>query len=115
MSEQVAPLSQRPAWKALTAHAEAMRSQQLRELFKSDPERGTRFTAEACGLFLDYSKNRITDETLKLLIELAKQSGLRAHAEAMFTGQKINTTEDRVHVGHHVLAVRFDALALRGA
>jgi len=95
MSEQVAPLSQRPAWKALTAHAEAMRSQQLRELFKSDPERGTRFTAEACGLFLDYSKNRITDETLKLLIELAKQSGLRAHAEAMFTGQKINTTEDR--------------------
>jgi glucose-6-phosphate isomerase len=91
----IAPLTDRPAWKSLAAHAATMKSTTLRELFVGDPERGTRFTAEAEGLFLDFSKNRITDETLKLLIELAKQSGLRAHCEAMFTGQKINTTEDR--------------------
>jgi glucose-6-phosphate isomerase len=95
MSETIAPLAQRPAWKALTNHAATAKDLTLRELFAADPARGTRFTASACGLFLDYSKNRITDETLKLLIELAKQSGLREHAEAMFTGQKINTTEDR--------------------
>jgi glucose-6-phosphate isomerase len=91
----IAPLTDRPAWKSLAAHAGTMKSTTLRELFASDPDRGTRFTAEAEGLFLDFSKNRITDETLKLLIELAKQSGLRAHCEGMFTGQKINTTEDR--------------------
>jgi glucose-6-phosphate isomerase len=90
-----APLSERPAWKALGGHAETMKDVQLRQLFKDDAGRATRFTAEAAGLFLDYSKNRITDETVKLLVELAKQSGLRAHTEAMFTGQKINTTEGR--------------------
>jgi glucose-6-phosphate isomerase len=95
MTDRIAPLTSRPAWKALQQHAETIRPQHLRDLFKSDPARGTRFTAEACGLFLDYSKNRITDETLKLLIQLAKESGLRAHCEAMFTGQKINTTEGR--------------------
>ncbi len=89
------PLNQRPAWKALAAHAEAIKDLQLRQLFHDDPERATRFTAEAAGVFLDYSKNRITDETLKLLLELAAQSGLKQHTEAMFTGQKINTTEDR--------------------
>ena len=89
------PLSQRPAWKALAAHAQAIKDLQLRQLFHDDSERATRFTAEAAGLFLDYSKNRITDETLKLLLELAVQSGLKQHTEAMFTGQKINTTEDR--------------------
>jgi glucose-6-phosphate isomerase len=95
MSDQVLPLAQRPAWKALTAHAATAKALTLRDLFATDPARGTRYTAEACGLFLDYSKNRITDETLKLLIQLAEESGLREHAEAMFTGQKINTTEDR--------------------
>jgi glucose-6-phosphate isomerase len=95
MSNTVATLSQRPAWKALQAHAAAAKSLKLRDLFHDDPARGTRFTAEAEGLFLDYSKNRITDETLALLIQLAKESGLREHAEAMFTGKKINTTEDR--------------------
>ena len=95
MSESILPLAERPAWKALQQHAEQLRPQKLRDLFSADPGRGTRFNAEACGLFLDYSKNRITDETLKLLIELAKQSGLRQHCEAMFTGQKINTTENR--------------------
>jgi glucose-6-phosphate isomerase len=91
----VAPLAQRPAWKALADHSAALKPVQLRALFHDDPSRGTRFNAEACGLFLDYSKNRITDETLQLLIELANQSGLRQHCEAMFTGQKINTTENR--------------------
>jgi len=95
MTDRIVPLTSRPAWIALKQHAETLRPQQLRDLFKSDPARGTRFTAQACGLFLDYSKNRITDETLKLLIQLAKESGLRQHCEAMFTGQKINTTEDR--------------------
>jgi glucose-6-phosphate isomerase len=95
MSTQVAPLAQRPAWKSLGEHAEAIKPRHLRQLFADDPTRGTRFTAEACGIFLDYSKNRITDETLKLLLELAEQSGLAEHREAMFTGQKINTTEDR--------------------
>jgi glucose-6-phosphate isomerase len=91
----VLPLDQRPAWKALAQHAETLRPQHLRDLFAADPARGTRFTAEAAGLFLDYSKNRITAETLTLLTELAAQSGLKQHTEAMFTGKKINTTEDR--------------------
>jgi glucose-6-phosphate isomerase len=92
---EVAPLASRPAWSALAAHAEAIKPQHLRDLFAADPTRGTRLTASACGLFLDYSKNRITDETLTLLLQLAEQSGLAQHREAMFTGQKINTTEDR--------------------
>jgi glucose-6-phosphate isomerase len=95
MSQPIAPLPDRPAWKALAAHAAKVSSLHLRELFAADPGRGTRFTAEAVGLFLDYSKNRITDETLALLLQLAEQSGLKQHTEAMFTGQKINTTEDR--------------------
>jgi glucose-6-phosphate isomerase len=95
MPDTVPPLAQRPAWIALAQHAAALEPTQLRQLFAADPARGTRFNAEACGLFLDYSKNRITDETLKLLLELAEQSGLAQHREAMFTGQKINTTEDR--------------------
>jgi glucose-6-phosphate isomerase len=95
MPDTVAPLAQRPAWIALAQHAAAIGPTQLRQLFAADPARGTRFNAEACGLFLDYSKNRITDETLKLLLELAEQSGLAQHREAMFTGEKINTTENR--------------------
>ena len=89
------PLNQRPAWKALQTHSEAMKGRHLRELFAADPGRGRRFTAEANGIFLDYSKNRLTDETLKLLIALAEESGLRAKIEAMFRGDKINITEDR--------------------
>jgi glucose-6-phosphate isomerase len=115
MSEQIAALTSRPAWKGLQSHAEGMRTQQLREMFKSDPERGTRFTAEACGLFLDYSKNRVTDETLKLLVELAKQSGLRQHAEAMFTGQKINTTENRAVLHVALRAPKSEKIEVDGA
>jgi glucose-6-phosphate isomerase len=104
MTDRIVPLTSRPAWKALQQHAETLRPQHLRDLFHTDPTRGTRFTAEACGLFLDYSKNRITDQTLKLLIQLAKESGLQQHTEAMFTGQKINTTENRavLHVALRV-------------
>src|ERR1700733_7667969 len=89
------PLNKRKAWKSLQAHYKRVRELHLRKLFADDPKRGERMTAEAAGLFLDYSKNRITDETLKLLIELAVESGLRARIDAMFRGEKINTTEKR--------------------
>jgi len=88
-------LTQRPAWKALAAHHRQIRSQHLRDLFAQDPKRGTRLTAEASGLFLDYSKNRVTDETLSLLVRLAEESGLVERRKAMFAGEKINITEGR--------------------
>jgi glucose-6-phosphate isomerase len=93
--EEIEPLSKRKAWKALDAHYRKMSKSHLRTLFAEDPKRGERFTAEAQGIFLDYSKNRITDETLKLLIQLAEESGLRDRIDAMFRGEKINITEDR--------------------
>jgi len=89
------PLTQLPAWKALQTHYEQIAPQHLREIFKQDPDRGTRLTASFEDIYLDYSKHRITDETLKLLLELAEQSGLAAHRDAMFAGEKINTTEGR--------------------
>src|ERR1700744_1194950 len=89
------PLTSLPAWKALQSHYEKIHTQHLRDLFRTDPSRGTRLTAEAEGIYLDYSKHRITDETLKLLLQLAEQSGLKAHIEAMFSGEKINITEKR--------------------
>jgi glucose-6-phosphate isomerase len=82
-------------WRALEDHQRAMRDRHLRTLFADDPARSERMTAEAAGVFLDYSKNRVDDETLRLLIELAEQSELRARIEAMFGGEKINVTEDR--------------------
>ena len=88
-------LTQRPAWKALQAHARAMARQPLRSLFAADPARGRRFTAEAAGLYLDYSKNRITGRTLELLIRLANESDLPGRIDAMFRGERINVTEDR--------------------
>jgi glucose-6-phosphate isomerase len=89
------PLTDRPAWNALLAHHGAVRSVHLRELFASDPGRGTRMTAEAAGLFLDYSKHRVTDESLTLLTQLAVDCGLRGQIDAMFSGAKINVTENR--------------------
>src|SRR5262249_12129302 len=83
------------AWRALEDHQRAMQVRHLRTLFADDPARSERMTVEAAGVFLDYSKNRIVDETLRLLIELAEQSELRARIEAMFRGEKINVTEDR--------------------
>jgi glucose-6-phosphate isomerase len=88
-------LTRRTAWKALQAHHKQMRDMHLRNLFANDPGRGERMTAEAAGIFLDYSKNRITDVTLKLLVDLAEESGLRSRIDAMFQGQKINITEKR--------------------
>ena len=92
---KILPLTQRPAWKALTAHHKKIAGKHLRELFAKDPKRGEKFTTSAAGLFLDYSKNRVTAETIKLLVKLAEESGLKARIEAMFTGEKINITENR--------------------
>jgi glucose-6-phosphate isomerase len=91
----IGPLRERPAWNALQTHYEEIRGRHLRELFADDATRGERLTAEGAGLFLDYSKNRVTDETLKLLIKLAEQSGLAERTQAMFTGERINVSENR--------------------
>jgi glucose-6-phosphate isomerase len=91
----IKPLTQRPAWKALGIHQKKIAKLHLRELFAADKKRGEKLTAEAIGLFLDYSKNRITAETLKLLLQLAKESNLRGRMDAMFAGEKINITENR--------------------
>jgi glucose-6-phosphate isomerase len=88
-------LPDRPAWAALRAHFAELQSTHLRDLFAREPDRGERLTAEAVGIYLDYSKNRITDDTVRLLVQLAEESGLRQRIEAMFTGEKINVTEDR--------------------
>jgi glucose-6-phosphate isomerase len=88
-------LTERPAWKALEAHHRAVRDLHLRDLFAGDPRRGERFAAEAAGIYLDYSKNRITEETLRLLIALAEECGLRERIDAMFRGAPINVTENR--------------------
>ena len=89
------PLRQLPAFKALEAHFAQVKDLSLRKLFADDATRGERLALEAEGFYFDYSKNRITDETLKLLLELAEQSGLRAKIDAMFRGDKINITEQR--------------------
>ncbi len=88
-------LSQSQAWNALADHHQSVRELHLRQLFADDPKRGERMTVEAVGLYLDYSKNLITDETLKLLLQLADESGLRERIDAMFRGEKINITENR--------------------
>jgi glucose-6-phosphate isomerase len=95
MESSVPPLTSRTAWKALQAHHDKVRELHLRELFADDAKRGERLAIEAAGLYLDYSKNRITDETLKLLLQLAEESGLQARIDAMFRGEKINITENR--------------------
>ncbi len=94
-SARIRSLTRRPAWKALQNHFKAIRSTHLRTLFAEDPGRGERMTVEAAGLFLDYSKNRVTSETLTLLLQLAEESGLRRRIDAMFSGEKINITEKR--------------------
>src|SRR5437016_2961809 len=95
MTGAIAPLTARPAWKALEAHVGEIRGLHLRKLFADDTKRGERMTAEAAGIYLDYSKNRITDETMTLLLRLAEESGLRERIDAMFRGEKINITEKR--------------------
>jgi len=92
---RIKPLAARPAWKALAAHLPRVQKLHLRKLFAADPARGERLTAEAAGLYLDYSKNRVTDRTLRLLVRLAEESGLTRRIAAMFSGEKINVTENR--------------------
>ena len=100
MAARVEPITQKPvakrrAWKALDAHYKELKKSHLRDLFADDPKRGERLTAEALGIYLDYSKNLATDETLRLLIQLAEESNLRPRIDAMFRGEKINITEKR--------------------
>jgi glucose-6-phosphate isomerase len=91
----VPPLKQRKAWQALTQHYEEIKGRTLREEFAADPGRGERLTAEACGIYLDYSKNRITDETMRLLVALAEECGVAERRDAMFRGEHINVSENR--------------------
>src|SRR5881227_4192795 len=95
MSANITPLTQRPAWKALEEHYQKIQTLHLRTLFAEDPRRGERFATEAVGIYFDYSKNRITEETMRLLLQLAESSGLQERIEAMFRGEKINVTEQR--------------------
>ena len=95
MTRTIQPLTKSKAWKSLATHSKEIKKLHLRKLFAQDAKRGERFTAEAAGLFLDYSKNRITDKTLELLLQLAAESGLRGKIDAMFGGEKINVTENR--------------------
>src|SRR6185436_6796089 len=88
-------LDERQAWKALATHAGEMRDVHLRQLFADAPERGEQLTAEGAGVFLDYSKNRVVPHTLELLLALADECGLRARIDAMFAGERINSTENR--------------------
>jgi glucose-6-phosphate isomerase len=95
MAKQIMPLTERPAWNTLAAHYDSVARLHLRKLFSDDPKRGERMTVEGAGLYLDYSKNRITDETLSLLVQLADQCELRGRIDALFRGDKINVTENR--------------------
>lgn len=108
MPAAIAPLTARPAWRALVAHQAGVRDLTLRELFAADPARGQQLTAEGPGVFLDYSKNRVTDETVRLLLRLAEESGLQERIAAMFRGDKINVSENRA-VLHIALRAPRDA------
>ncbi len=108
------PLTQRSSWKALEEHYQKVRDFHLRTLFAEDPGRGERFALEAAGIYLDYSKNRITDETLRLLLTLAEDSGLRERIEAMFRGDKINVTENRAVLHVALRAPKEEAIFVDG-
>src|ERR1700734_1699502 len=100
MAAQVQPLTKPPrtrrtAWSAMAAHYKTVSKLNMQQLFADDPKRGERLAVEAVGLYLDYSNNRVTDETMRLLLQLAEDSGLRARIDAMFRGEKINITEKR--------------------
>jgi glucose-6-phosphate isomerase len=109
-----AALRSRPEWKALEAHHETMRHVHLRDLFSKDPTRGARLTAEAAGLYLDYSKNRLTDETLRLLLALAEATGVAARIEAMFRGDTLNVTEQRAVLHVALRAPRSESIVVDG-
>ena len=107
-------LTRRPAWMALAAHHRAIRDVHLRALFADDPQRGERFTAEAAGLYLDYAKHRVTDETMRLLVALARESGLRERLDAMFRGEPINVTEGRAVLHVALRAPRGQTIVVDG-
>jgi glucose-6-phosphate isomerase len=110
----ILPPRKRPAWSALEAHHREMKGLHLRQLFADDPGRGKRLTGETDGLFLDYSKNRVTDETLRLLLQLAQESGLRERIDAMFGGDKINVSENRAVLHVALRAPRAASIVVDG-
>ncbi len=114
-SETPGPLTERPAWRKLERHHSEIADRHLRDLFAEDPKRGERLTAEGAGLYLDYSKNRITDETIELLIALAEQSGLAERRDAMFRGDHINVSEDRAVLHVALRMPRERSLVVDGA
>jgi glucose-6-phosphate isomerase len=114
MSMNPTPLTQRPIWKALKEHYQKIHEVHLRTLFAEDPERGERFALEAAGIYLDYSKNRITAETIRLLLELAESSGLRERIDAMFRGEEINVTEKRAVLHVALRAPRDEVIVVDG-
>jgi glucose-6-phosphate isomerase len=110
----VSPLRERPAWKALQQHHAEIQNLHLRQLFAEDPQRGEHFAFEAVGLYFDYSKNRVTDETIRLLLDLAAQSGLRERIDAMFSGEKINVTEKRAVLHVALRTMKGDSITVDG-
>jgi glucose-6-phosphate isomerase len=119
MAAQVQPLTKPPrtrqrAWSALASHYKTVSKLHLRQLFADDPKRGERLAVEAVGLYLDYSKNRVTDETMRLLLQLAEESGLRARIDAMFHGEKINITEKRAVLHVALRAPRDESIVVDG-
>jgi glucose-6-phosphate isomerase len=114
MSTHQLPLTQRPAWQALAAHYEQIGDVHLRTLFDADPQRGERLAFEAEGLYFDYSKNRITDETIRLLVQLAEECGLRERTAATFSGEKINITERRAVLHVALRAPRGQSIMVDG-
>ena len=114
MTRTIAPLKERAAFKSLEAHFSKMRDLHLRTLFAEDPKRGERLRAEAVGIYFDYSKNRVTDETMALLLQLAEESGLRSHIDAMFRGDKINVTENRAVLHVALRAPKGESIVVDG-
>src|SRR5437762_10731207 len=114
MMTEILPLTARPAWKALEAHHEKIRGLHLRALFADHATRGERLTAEAVGIYLDYSKNRVTEETVALLCRLAEESALRQRINAMFRGDKINVTENRAVLHVALRAARGTSIIVDG-
>src|ERR1700677_441218 len=114
MSPSIQSLTGRPAWKALEAHCQKVRDLHLRQLFSDDRERGERLVVEGAGLYLDYSKNRVTNETVSLLLQLADECGLRAKIDAMFRGDKINVTENRAVLHVALRAPKSESIKVDG-
>src|SRR3974390_731702 len=113
-TQAIVPATELPAWKALEAHYQEVRKLHLRDLFARDPVRSERFAAEAAGIYLDYSKNRITGETVQLLLQLAEESGLRARVDAMFRGDRINITEGRAVLHGALRAPKGESIVVNG-